>query len=158
MLNTPGAVGSGEKGGGNGGDGCEASELCAETSRYNAMERRPRLWETELGMFCSDDVSLRCVCRALQQLQTAVLRGEISRDNLKRPALLQRTSLNSLNFRVFSAVREGRGDSDLLHTNIPSHGLRGGKEATRAWSGVVGLGVDRLEVRARRLRRGKGVV
>ena len=33
-----------------------------------------------------------------------------------------------------------------------------GKEATRAWSGVVGLGGDRLEVRARRLRRGKGVV
>eukprot|EP00964_Phaeocystis_antarctica_P009997 scaffold5453_cov58-Phaeocystis_antarctica.AAC.1 len=33
-----------------------------------------------------------------------------------------------------------------------------GKQATRAWSGVVGLGGDRLEVRARRLRRGKGVV
>ena len=24
---------------------CEASELCADTSRYNAMERRPRLWK-----------------------------------------------------------------------------------------------------------------
>ena len=55
VLNTSGAVGSGEKGGGNGGDGCEAaSELCAETSRYNAMERRPRLWKNEVGMLYSD--------------------------------------------------------------------------------------------------------
>ena len=52
VLNTPGAVGSGEKGGGNGGDGCVASELCAETSRYNATERRPRLWKNELGIAC----------------------------------------------------------------------------------------------------------
>ena len=50
VLNTSGAVGSGEKGGGDGGD---ASELCAETSRYNAMERRPRLWKNELGMLCA---------------------------------------------------------------------------------------------------------
>eukprot|EP00964_Phaeocystis_antarctica_P054252 scaffold31862_cov63-Phaeocystis_antarctica.AAC.18 len=28
----------------------QASELCAETNRYNAMDRRPRLWENELGM------------------------------------------------------------------------------------------------------------
>ena len=53
MLNTPGAEGSGEKRGGTGGDGCEASELCAETSRYNAMGRRPRLWKNELGMLCA---------------------------------------------------------------------------------------------------------
>ena len=53
VLNTPGAVGSGEKGGGNGGDGCDASELCAETSRYNATERRPRLWKNDLGMLCA---------------------------------------------------------------------------------------------------------
>ena len=54
VLNTPGAVGSGEKGGGTGGDGGEASELCADTSRYNAMERRPRLWKNELGILYSD--------------------------------------------------------------------------------------------------------
>ena len=53
VLNTSGDVGSGEKGGGNGGDVCEASELCAETSRYSAMERRPRLWKNELGMLCA---------------------------------------------------------------------------------------------------------
>ena len=54
VLNTPGAVGSGGKGGGDGGDGCVASELCAETSRYNAMERRPRLWKNEGDMLYSD--------------------------------------------------------------------------------------------------------
>ena len=78
VLNTPGAVGSGEKGGGNGGDGCEASELCAETSRYNAMERRTRLWKNELGMLCSDDVThLPVHCNSCRP---AVLRGGKSRD------------------------------------------------------------------------------
>ena len=74
VRNTAGAVGSGEKGGGNDGDGCVASELCAETSRYNAMERRPRLWKNELGMLCSNDVSAvhRNSCRPM-------LRGGIPR-------------------------------------------------------------------------------
>ena len=54
VLNTSGdAVGSGEKGGGTGGDGGVASELCADTSKYNAMERRTRLWKNELCMLCA---------------------------------------------------------------------------------------------------------
>ena len=31
-------------------NGAQASELCAETNRYQAMERRPRLWKNEPGM------------------------------------------------------------------------------------------------------------
>ena len=41
-------------------------------------------------------------------------------------------------------------ETSLTQTNITSHGLRGGEEAAQAWSVVVGLSVDRLEVRARR--------
>ena len=36
--------------------------------------------------------------------------------------------------------------TSLTQTNITSHGLRGGEEAAQAWSVVVGLSVDRLEV------------
>ena len=31
-------------------NGAQASELCAETNRYQAMERRPRLWKNEPGI------------------------------------------------------------------------------------------------------------
>ncbi len=33
-------------------NGAEATELCAETNRYNTMERRPRPRKGELGMLC----------------------------------------------------------------------------------------------------------
>ena len=47
-------------------------------------------------------------------------------------------------------MREGRVDSKLTHRHPRSRATCGG-EATRAWSGVVDLGGDRLEVRGRRL-------
>eukprot|EP00964_Phaeocystis_antarctica_P061833 scaffold36973_cov54-Phaeocystis_antarctica.AAC.4 len=51
---------------------CEASELCADTSRYNAMERRPRLWK-------------RCRLRRMTLRSSSLSRGRPRRWSVKVP-------------------------------------------------------------------------